>query len=124
MKLWPALRSGWITSDGLRSCATPHGRLSSGFRGCCGHFDQIPGTARWAKNQTGRKEDVLPQSLAAASPARNRLPLTIARLSPERCAEVVGNIEEALYAWPQWGYEYETPTNRVIFLDANRFHEQ
>lgn len=42
------------------------------------------------------------------------------RLGPERCSEVVENIEEALYAWPQWGYEYETPVNRVIFLDANR----
>ena len=40
------------------------------------------------------------------------------RLGPDRCAEVVGNIEEAFYAWPQLGYEYETPTNRVIFLDA------
>jgi hypothetical protein len=42
------------------------------------------------------------------------------RLGPGRCSEVVGNIEEALYAWPQLGYEYETPVNRVIFLDANR----
>jgi hypothetical protein len=42
-----------------------------------------------------------------------------ARVGPGRCAEVVGNIEEALYAWPQWGYEYETPINRVVFLDAN-----
>lgn len=42
-----------------------------------------------------------------------------ARLGPGRCAEVVGTIEEALYAWPQWGYEYETPINRVVFLDAN-----
>ena len=42
-----------------------------------------------------------------------------ARLGPGRCAEVVENIEEALYAWPQWGYEYETPINRVVFLDAN-----
>ncbi|MCC8959300.1 hypothetical protein H8B02_39640 [Bradyrhizobium sp. Pear77] len=46
------------------------------------------------------------------------------RLGPDRCAEVVGNIEEALYAWPQWGYEYETPTNRVVFLDVNRCHIQ
>jgi len=28
----PPMRSGRITSDGLRSCATPHGRLSSRFR--------------------------------------------------------------------------------------------
>jgi hypothetical protein len=42
------------------------------------------------------------------------------QLGPERCSEIVGNIEEALYAWPQWGYEYETPVNRVIFLDADR----
>jgi hypothetical protein len=42
------------------------------------------------------------------------------RLGPERCVEVVANIEEALYAWPQWGYAFETPVNRVIFLDANR----
>jgi hypothetical protein len=46
------------------------------------------------------------------------------RLGPDRCAEVVRNIEEALYAWPQLGYEYETPTNRVVFLDADRFHQQ
>jgi hypothetical protein len=42
------------------------------------------------------------------------------RLGPERCAEIVSNIEEALYAWPQWGYAYETPVNRVIFLGAAR----
>jgi len=32
MMLWPPTRSGRITSDGLRSCATPPGRLSSRFR--------------------------------------------------------------------------------------------
>jgi len=41
----PPTRSDRITSDGLRSCATPHGRLSSDFAGVrllfgCGHFDQ------------------------------------------------------------------------------------
>ena len=46
------------------------------------------------------------------------------RLGPGRCSEVVRNIEEALYAWPQLGYEYETPVNRVIFLDANRCRVQ
>ena len=45
------------------------------------------------------------------------------RLGPDRCAEVVGIIEEALYAWPQRGYAYETPTNRVVFLDADRFRQ-
>ena len=38
------------------------------------------------------------------------------RLGPDRCAEVMATIEEALYAWPQWGYEFETPTNRVVFV--------
>jgi hypothetical protein len=46
------------------------------------------------------------------------------RLGPGRCSEIVGSIEEALYAWPQLGYEFETPVNRVIFLDANRCRAQ
>ena len=42
------------------------------------------------------------------------------RLDPKQCAEIVANIEEALYAWPHdQGYEYETPINRVVFLDAD-----
>ena len=32
----PPKRSGRMTGDGLRSCATPHGRLSSRFRGWSG----------------------------------------------------------------------------------------
>ena len=46
-------RFGRITSDGLRSCGTPHGRLSSRFRGWSGYpsaaaiFRSIPGKARW-----------------------------------------------------------------------------
>jgi len=37
-----------------------------------------------------------------------------------RVTEIIGNIEEALYAWPHdRGYDYETPINRVVFLDAD-----
>jgi len=42
------------------------------------------------------------------------------QLGPSRCSEILGTIEEALYAWPQGGYALETPVNRVIFLDASR----
>ena len=43
-----------------------------------------------------------------------------ARLGRMRCAEIVNTIEEALYAWPHdRGYDYETPINRVVFLDAH-----
>jgi hypothetical protein len=42
------------------------------------------------------------------------------RLGPARCAGIVGNIEEALYAWPLGkGYTEEIPVNRVVFLDAD-----
>src|SRR3979411_927635 len=37
MIVQPPKRSGWITCNGQRSCATPHGRLSSRFRRCSGY---------------------------------------------------------------------------------------
>lgn len=43
------------------------------------------------------------------------------QLSPEKTAQIIANIEEALYAWPlSKGYQREIPINRVVFLDANR----
>lgn len=54
-----------------------------------------------------------PPHLQGLSPARRR------QLGPLRCAEIAGNIEEGLHAWPSDpGYAIETPINRVVFLDA------
>jgi hypothetical protein len=40
-----------------------------------------------------------------------------ARLGPKRCAEIIRDIEEALYAWPpEWPAKPGTPVNRVVFL--------
>ncbi len=42
------------------------------------------------------------------------------KLGAAKCAQVVRNIEEALYAWPPERYETEeqkVPANRVVFLD-------
>lgn len=43
-----------------------------------------------------------------------------ARLGAARCAAIIANIEEALYAWPlEKGYLQKVPVNRVVFLDAD-----
>ncbi|PAY06404.1 MULTISPECIES: hypothetical protein [Bradyrhizobium] len=42
-----------------------------------------------------------------------------ARLGAARCAAIIANIEEALFAWPLGkGYAEKVPVNRVVFLDA------
>jgi len=42
------------------------------------------------------------------------------QLGAAKTADVIANIEEALFAWPlAKGYQREVPINRVMFLDAN-----